>query len=150
MDQGEEPSESMVVIAAVPNPTNQGPAQFEQARLRNLDKFKAANPTYSFLIPLGSGKIKINSDAYVTYEVQPEGEGKVLVETKYHQPMHGLVIGRYEATDKSVRPIFTNDVQWMVAFFLGALLAMILYLIGGVLRYFVTASDRRRSLAQTT
>jgi hypothetical protein len=150
MDQGEKPSESMVVIAAVPNPTNQGPAQFEQVRLQNLDKFKAANPTYSFLIPLGSGKITIHSEAYVTYEVQPLGEGKVLVETKYHQTMGGLVIARYEATDKSVRPIFTNDVQWMAAFFLGALLAIILNLIGGVLRYFVTASDRRRSLAQTT
>ena len=132
MDQGEKPSELMVVIAAVSNPTKQGAIQFEQVQLRNIEKFKAANLTHSFLLPLGSGR-----DGSTTYEVHPVGEGKVLVETKFRQEMGGLLIMRYEATDRSVRPIFTNNVQWMVAMLFGLALATVLYLIGCVLRYWV-------------
>ena len=150
MEQGAIPSENIRIVAAIPNPNKQGDVKYEQVSLRELEKFKTANPAYSFLLPLGSGRVPIHSETSVTYEVQPAGDGKVLVESRYHQTMGGLIIARYEATDKSVRRIFTNDVQWMAAFFLGALPAMVLYLVGRVLRYFVTASDRRRSLAQTT
>jgi hypothetical protein len=95
-----------------------------------MEKFKAANPTHSFLLPLGSGRVQ-----ETTYEVQPVGDGKVLVETKRRQEMGDLVIARYEATDKTVRPIFTKLVSYFGAFFLGLVLAIFLYIIGGVLQY---------------
>lgn len=135
MDQGATPSESMVVIAAVPDPAKQSAVPLKQVALRDLEKFQAVNPTHSFLLPLGSGRIPIHSEAYVTYEVQPAGDGKVLVETKYRQSMGGLVMARYEAVDKSVQPIFTNNVQWFVAFVFGFLVAIALYIVGRILRF---------------
>ncbi len=130
VESGVKPYDGMVVIAVVPNPAKQGTVQVVQVPLRNMEKFKAANPTHSFLLPLGSGRVQETA-----YEVQPVGDGKVLVETKFRQAMGGLLIMRYEATDKSVRPIFTNNVQYLVAIWFGLALAIFLYLIGGVLQY---------------
>lgn len=136
VEPGVKPYDGMVVIAAVPNPAKQGTAQFEQVMFRDVEKFKAANPEFSFLLPLGSGYIRIGDNENSTdYNVQPIGDGKVLVETKRHQPFGGLLIMRYEATDKSVRPIFTNNVQLMVSFILGFMFAAALYFIGIVLEY---------------
>jgi len=42
---------------------------------------------------------------------------------------------RYEATDKAVRPIFTNNVQWLVAVPGGIVLALVLYIVGRILRH---------------
>jgi hypothetical protein len=136
MDRGAKPYDGMVVIAAVPNPAKQGTVQLEQLTLRDMEKFKAANPTHSFLLPLGSGRVEIVDAEYSTrYDVQPVGDGKVLVETRHSGGMGGTVIARYEATDKSVRPIFTNKIDWLIALFAGLAFAMILYGIGLVLRY---------------
>lgn len=135
MDKGEKPSDSMVVIGAVPDAAKQGALELKQVTLRDIEQFKTANPVHSFLLPLGSGQIQIHSEASVTYTVQPTGDGKVLVETKHHQSMGGLVVGRYEATEKSIQPKFTNNVDWIVALFLGIMIAISLYLFGLLLRY---------------
>jgi hypothetical protein len=146
VEPGVKPYGAMVVIAAVPNPATQGAVQFEQVPLENMEKFKTANPTHSFLLPLGPGRVQkkgghratIGGDGSTTYEVRPVRDGKVLVETKFHQEFGGLLIMRYDATDKSVQPIFTNNVQWFVAFLLGLVLAIFLYILGWVLRYWTT------------
>lgn len=136
MDDGAKPSESMALIAAIPDPGRQGAIQLKHVALRDLEKFRAVEPVHSFLLPPGSGKIQGRSAAFVTYEVKPAGDDRVLVETKYRQSMGGLVIARYEATNKVVRPIFTNNVQWLVALAFGLALAIVLYIVGRVLRRF--------------
>ena len=138
MDQGATPSDLMVIIATIPDPDKQGDVKLKHVPLRDMEKFKAENPAHSFLLPLGPGRIPIHSESSVTYKVEPAGEGKVLVETKYLLTMGGLVNGRYEATEKTVRPIFTNNVAWMVPFFIGVILASVLHLIGRVLRFLVS------------
>ena len=133
---GMKPLDAMVVVAAVPDPARPGAVQFEPVQLRNMEKFKAANPAHTFLLPLGSGQTREkNSDRSTAYDVQGVRDGTVLVETKHHQEMGGLLIMRYEATDKAVRPIFTNNVQWLVAVPGGIVLALVLYIVGRILRH---------------
>jgi len=136
LQPGMKADDAMVVVAAVPDPAKPGAVQVQPVHVRNMEKFKAANPTHSFLLPSGSGQIREeNSDRSTRYDVQAVRDGTVLVETKHRQEMGGLLIMRYEATDKSVRPIFTNNVQWIGAFPAGFLFAFVLYIVGRILRY---------------
>jgi hypothetical protein len=130
----------MAVIAIIPNAANASVHKVVQIPLGGVERFKQENPNYSFLPPLGNGEIKNGSSslARTAYSVTSAGLGRVMVETKLDDD-EDHVLGRYEATDREIKPLYTkthNDfLGWMVGTLFGIAFAIVLASVGYVLKW---------------
>lgn len=139
VELGLELNRQMSVIAVIPNADNQGMRKIVRVPLGDLERFKQGNPNYSFVLPLGKGALDgPSSDMRTVYVVTTTGPAKVIVETRFHQDEY-IVLGRYEATDKEIEPLYTKTshdmVEFTIDFLLGLLLALGLGLIGCVFKW---------------
>jgi hypothetical protein len=124
----------MSVIAVIPSAGHPGDRRVVQIALESLERFKQDNPNYSFVPPLGEGKLQDHSSyALTAYTVTAAGPGKVMVETRFHHDEHN-VQAKYEATDREVKPLYTKSshdmVNFMAGMFVGIPLAAMFALIG--------------------
>lgn len=129
----------MAVIAVVPNAGKPGAPKVVQTSLGQLEKFKQEHPDFSFLPPLGRGELEGPSVLMRTeYSVTADGPGRILVETNFHDDEHH-VLGRYSATEKEIKPLYTRFTHDMASFMVGMtsglILVTVLVLIGGFLNW---------------
>jgi len=144
MAKGETPDSRVIVLASLPNPDKPGTHQIRQFMLGHLDGFKKANPQHSFLLPAGDGRFKDKAAAFFTsYKVKSLGPGTVEVETEasYDTLFAPSLIARYEATERDIKPVYTNVRAPIVAFVVGFAVALVLAFAGAVLQLIV----RRRA-----
>jgi hypothetical protein len=136
MARGEAPDSRMIVIASIPDPAVPGRRKLASVSLRGLPEFQSAQPDHTFVIPAGEGRIG-GGGMPTSYRATPLGAGGVLVETDTpYDDMFGLrVVGTYEATERQVRPIYTNSNIWFGNFAVGVMGAVMLRLIGSMLQW---------------
>lgn len=128
----------MSVIAVVPNTDKPSERKVVHVPLFNLERFKQDNPNFSFLPPLGNGEVDDPKKlARTAYTVTTAGPGRVMVETQLDQN-DNHVLGRYEATDKEIKPLYTKTnhdlINFMIGMFIGFPLALMLALAGYILK----------------
>lgn len=144
MARGEAADPRMIVIASIPDAAVPGMRKFEQVWLSNLPKFQSAQPDHTFVIPSGDGEATdVLAGVSTSYRAKPLGAGRVLVETdSFHDvPLGLVVVGSYEATEREVKPLHTNVTSPIGAVFVGLVGALILALIGSIMRW----AQRRRN-----
>jgi len=134
IERGRALDTRMSIIAVIPNAENPDVRKIVQVQLGNLKQFKQDNHDYSFVPPLGKGELNDPSSFTRTeYSVTAAGDGRVLVETKFHDDEHH-VVGRYEAIDKDIEPRYTKTshdfAEFTVDFVFGIALSLVLGLIG--------------------
>jgi len=141
MARGEAPDSRMIVLASIPDAAVPGRRKLESVTLRGLPEFQSANPDYTFVIPAGEGRID-GGVLPTSYRATALGADGVLVETDTpYDDIFGLrVVGSYEATEREVRPIYTNSNTWFGNFAVGVAGAYILRMIGSILQWV----ERRR------
>lgn len=139
MSMGAAPDLRMMVIASIPDPDKPGSRKLTHVILASLPKFQHVQPDHTFVIPPGEGKIEDSlADMFTSYRVKSLGEGRVEVETTFDHdvPPFGLtIIARYEATDRKITPIYTNASSPGVPLFFGFVGALILAIIGAVMKW---------------
>ena len=132
--RGEVPYSNMIVMVSIPDLDSPVPGQrkLEPVTLRSLPEFQSIHPDHTFVIPAGSGHIDRTS-----YRATALGAGEVRVETDAHydDPLWTVVAGSYEATEREVRPIYTNHTFASGGIFFGAAGAGILRMIGSLLQW---------------
>ena len=139
----------MTVVAVIPVPAKPGGHEVVGVSLFGLERFKRDNPGASFLPPLGTGEVADRAGlARTAYTVTDAGPGKVLVETRLDQN-DNHVLGRYEATEKDIKPLSTrtnNDlVDFMMGMSIGLALAVVLALLGNLLKRQLRGTAGRQS-----
>jgi len=135
MARGEAPSPEMMVIASIPDPAGAGRSKLEAVTLRGLLKFQSTQPDHTFVIPEGSGHYDRNGTS-ITYRATALSASEIRVETdaRYDDPFGSDVVGSYDATEREVRPIYTNRTIGLFAAFFGLAGASVLGLIGSILK----------------
>jgi hypothetical protein len=128
----------MSVIAVIPSTDKPSERKVVQVPLFGIEQFKQDHPNFSFLPPLGNGEVNNPAMlAHTAYTATIIGPGQVMVETKLDQN-DDHVLGRYEATDKEIKPLYTktnNDlINFIMGMFVGVPIALVLALIGYVLK----------------
>jgi hypothetical protein len=139
----------MSVVAVVPMTGKPGGREVVGVSLINLETFRRDNPGVSFLPPLGAGEVSDPAGlARTAYTVTAAGPDKVVVETRLEQN-DNHVLGRYEAMEKGIKPLYSktsNDlVDFMMGMSVGLPLALVLALLGHILKRHaqITASRRQ-------
>jgi len=135
MARGETPSPEMMVIVSIPDLAVPGVRKLEAVRLERLAKFQSTHPDYTFVIPAGSGYDYRNGTS-ISYRATALSAGEVRVETdaRHDDPFGSDVVGVYDATEREVRPIYTNRSIGLFAGFFGVAGASLLGLIGSILK----------------
>src|SRR5262245_27650965 len=139
MSRGGVPDPRMMVIASIPDPEAPGQRKLTQVMLASLSRFQSSQPDHSFIIPTGEGEVRdVSADMITSYRVMPLSAGRVEVRTDFSHdvPPLGLnIVARYEATEREVKPLYTNASTPMGALFLGIVGALVLATIGSVMRW---------------
>lgn len=138
----------MSVVAVVPVTGKPGGREIVGVSLSNLESFKRDNPGVSFLPPPGTGEANDRAGlARTAYTVTAAGPDKVIVETSLERN-DDHVLGRYEAMEKDIKPLYTktnNDlVDFMIGMSVGLPLALVLALLGHVLKRHVQGTASRQ------
>jgi hypothetical protein len=144
MARGDTPDSRVIALASLPNPDEPGTPQITQFNLGYLDGFKKRYPQHSFLLPAGDGRFKGEWAAFFTsYKVKSLGPGRVEVETEatYDTFFAPSLFARYEATERDIKPVYTNVRAPIVSLVVGFVVALVLAIAGAVLRLIV----RRRA-----
>ncbi len=133
MSRGEAADPRMMVIASIPDPHRPGSRKLTHVFLGDLPEFQSAQPDHTFVIPPGEGMVSdIDS---TSYRVKSLGEGRVEVETDFFHdvPFGSTIVARYEATEREVKPLYTNTPAppWGV----GLVGALILGFIGALMKW---------------
>jgi hypothetical protein len=147
MARGETPDPRVVALAFLPDPENPGTPQIRQFNLGYLNGFKKDHPQHSFLLPPGDGRFKDERAAFFTsYRVKSLGPGTVEVETEasYDTKFASSLIARYEATERDIKPIYTNTSLPVAPLIVGFLVALGLAIVGAVMKLIL-----RRRAAET-
>jgi hypothetical protein len=128
----------MMVVAIAPESKGAGKPVPHQVMFSNLDKFKAQHTGYSFLLPLGSGRVHDSSaEMHARYTVRSARERKVLVETQFNHEMLD-VFGRYEATQREIKPLYSKaGSNFLFGLVFGLALASVLRIAGAVLQRYL-------------
>jgi hypothetical protein len=137
MARGETPDPRVVVVVFMPDPENPGTPQIRQFNLGYLDGFKKAYPQHSFLLPPGDGRFKGRAAGFfISYKVKSLGPGTVEVETEasYDTMFASSLIARYEATERDIKPIYTNTSLPVAPLIVGFSVALVLAIIGAVMK----------------
>jgi len=136
MARGEAPSPEMMVIASIPDPAGSRPRKLEAVMLQGLSKFQSTHSDHTFVIPEGSGYIRRNGTS-ISYRATALSAGEVRVETdaRFDDPFGSGVVGSYDATEREVRPSYTNRTIALFALFFGVVGAYILHIIGSILQW---------------
>jgi len=134
MGKGEAPYPNMIVMVSIPDLDSAVPGRrkLEPVTLRSLPEFQRSHPDHTFVIPAGSGHIH-----RISYRALALGAGEVRVETDAHydDPLWTVVVGSYEATEREVRPIYSNRTFASGGIFFGVAGACILRMIGSILQW---------------
>jgi len=144
MARGEAPDRNLIVIASIPIPAVPGDRKVEAVTLGLLPRFQSEHPDHSFLIPARSGEIDGNG-TLISYRAIALDSGNVRVETDAHYPdaFDLRVVGSYEATEREVRPIYTNATNFFENYIVGIAGACTLGLIGSILKWVLRRRQRR-------
>ena len=117
---------------------------------RDLARFRAENPSFSFLPVSDTGVVVFEKGGEfpfinVHYQVSMRESGKALVKTHYATtfPLIGFqsVSATYEATDSDIRLIsYKSGPEWLLAFIGALLFTLVLSIVGPILKSRVVAS----------
>jgi hypothetical protein len=141
------PNTRRAVVATIPSDGNVGEHKVVQIPLWDLERFKQANPNYSFLLPLGKGTMSGHSLYPPTeYTVTAVGSELVMVETTFNEN-DDHILGRYTATDREIKPLSTkthNDLlATMIGMVFGLALAIVLASVGYILKWLLKRTGKR-------
>ena len=136
MARGEAPDRYMEVIVSIPDPAVPGQRKVNAVTLGSLPEFQREHPDHSFVIPARSGEIRRNGTS-ISYRATALGAGQVRVETdtRYDDPFGYGVVGSYEASEREVRPTYTNAAIVFENVIVGVVGACLLSLIGSILQW---------------
>jgi hypothetical protein len=138
------------VVATVPDAKNPGQRKTVLVLTSTLQEFEAKNPDFSFLLPVGEGKIDNEAaEMWTRYRVKASAPDKVIVESRFHHdvPPAGIdVRQRYEATAHDVRMLNAKFVPgYLGPLIAGLVVASILGITGRILRRRISRTEAASS-----